>query len=302
MLMKYLKYILLCLIYLNTSSCEKEKQEQESNTITFPVGRSFLNSNEVHVYIGEQEYQPTIVKDNSGGYWIAIPRKDVKDGEKITIRFKRKKQDQIFYMGELGNIDNWIEPSYYIDSDNEMIKQKSVSLTAQYTTTIEKAERLQQFVSNYLTYNNESKYSYYKKASQTFLDKEGTCMNMSRLYVALCRSVDIPARSVWGVVSGGFHHQWAEICDENGNWYASDFGFTKVFGLNDIRYLDLIYAAEENDFIMHRDTTEIMFHNLKYYNDYPVDPSGDLGFERVQSSKDSMVVEYEYCHGKLNIN
>jgi hypothetical protein len=76
-------------------------------------------------------------------------------------------------------------------------------------------------------------------------------MNFSRLYVALCRASDIPARTVWGVVYGynddniyDYHHQWAEVMDESGYWHPCDFNYTTDFDLNDIRYLDLIYAAE----------------------------------------------------------
>jgi transglutaminase-like putative cysteine protease len=76
----------------------------------------------------------------------------------------------------------------------------------------------------------------------------GTCVNMSRLFVALCRASNVPARTIWGIVHGFIvgHHEWAEFLDENGVWHAVDLAYTKAFELDDTRYLDLIYGSEEN--------------------------------------------------------
>ena len=92
-----------------------------------------------------------------------------------------------------------------------------------------------------------------------------------------------------------YHHQWAEILDESGYWHPSDYNYTTSFNLNDLRYLDLIYAAEENTMIQNRGSYEIMFENLKYYNDYPVTLTANLGFELISDNRpDSMTVKYKY--------
>jgi hypothetical protein len=66
--------------------------------------------------------------------------------------------------------------------------------------------------------------------------------------------------------------------------------------LNDIRYLDLIYAAEENALIQDRDRYDIILEDLHYYDDYPVTLTGRLGFELVDDFRpDSMIVEYSYA-------
>ena len=149
---------------------------------------------------------------------------------------------------------------------------------------------------------NIYKDSFLDKASKTYELGYGTCMNFSRLYVALCRAAKIPARTIWGIVYGynddniyDYHHQWAEILDESGYWHPSDFNYTTSFNLNDVRYLDLIYAAEENTMIQNRGSYEIMFENLKYYNDYPVTLTANLGFELISDNRpDSMTVKYKY--------
>jgi hypothetical protein len=127
-------------------------------------------------------------------------------------------------------------------------------------------------------------------------------MNCSRLFVALCRAVNIPARTVWGVVHahdgiGGYnnHHQWAEMLDEDGFWHPADFGYTTYFNLNDIRYLDLLYAAEENTIIKNRSDYHLMFEDMRYSNDHPTPTYGKIRFRLLNDSRpDSMVVEYSY--------
>lgn len=149
---------------------------------------------------------------------------------------------------------------------------------------------------------NICKDSFLEKASKTYELGYGSCMNFSRLYIALCRAANIPARSVWGVVYGynndkiyDYHHQWAEIVDESGCWHQCDFNYTTNFDLNDIRYLDLIYAAEENTIIQNQGLYTIMFNNLKYYNNYPVTLNARLGFMLVSDNRpNSMLVEYIY--------
>jgi hypothetical protein len=96
---------------------------------------------------------------------------------------------------------------------------------------------------------------------------------------------------------GGYnnHHQWAESLDDSGYWHAMDFGYTIDFDLNDIRYLDLIYAAEENFILKNRKDYHIMFEDMFYTNDYPTVPDGKIRFRLLSDSRpDSMVVEYSY--------
>lgn len=219
----------------------------------------------------------------------------VKSGEQLL------SYEQWFNFNRGGAKRDWISPSYYIDSDDENIVLKANELIKGLSASIEKAKAIQQFVINHLELNLYYKNFFLDKASKTYELGYATCVNFSRLYVALCRAANIPARSVYGVVYGfnndniyDYHHQWAEILDESGYWHPLDFGYTTIFDLNDIRYLDLIYAAEENTIIMDRDLYDIML-DLHYYNDYPMTWTGGFGFELKSDNRpDSMIVEYSY--------
>ena len=282
-------------------SCEKENHEPQSDLLMFPIGRSFLNTSYIDIKIGEKQHNPNYIFDSCGGYWMQIPKSDVPDNDAIAITIVRKNQSMDFFSEINGYNKTWISPTYYIDSDNEKIVLKATELTTGLSTHIEKAKAIQLFVIAHLKMNIY-KDSFLDKASKTYELGYGTCMNFSRLYVALCRAAKIPARTIWGIVYGynddniyDYHHQWAEILDESGYWHPSDFNYTTSFNLNDVRYLDLIYAAEENTMIQNRGSYEIMFENLKYYNDYPVTLTANLGFELISDNRpDSMTVKYKY--------
>ena len=62
-------------------------------------------------------------------------------------------------------------------------------------------------------------------ALTTLREKRGRADGMARLFVAVARSIDIPARYVTGftAVDGALRtHAWAEIWDQRNGWYAID--------------------------------------------------------------------------------
>lgn len=298
---KKIQTLFMIALFTTLLNCEKEKSESQSNLLIFPVGRSFLNTSIIDIKIGERVYNSDFVFDSCGGYWLQIPKSDLSDNENIVITITRKNEDLELFSEKVGYKEAWISPSFYIDSDNDSIVSKAAEITNGLSSNIEKAKALQQFVIQYLELNIY-KDSFLEKASSTFELGYGTCMNFSRLFVALCRAAGIPARTIWGVVYGynddniyDYHHQWAEILDDSGYWHPADFGYTTSFNLNDVRYFDLIYAAEENIIIENRDSYDIMFADLKYYNDYPVTLTANLGFELISDNRpDSMIIEFQY--------
>jgi hypothetical protein len=68
-----------------------------------------------------------------------------------------------------------------------------------------------------------------KPALKALQDGKGDCHGISALFVAMCRTADVPARMVW--VDG---HQYAEFYLENadgkGHWYPVQSAGTRSFG------------------------------------------------------------------------
>jgi len=104
------------------------------------------------------------------------------------------------------------------------IRNLSKKLTSKYSTKLEKATAIFNYVRDNLGY------SYYanskKGASKTLKTKRGNCCDHSNLIVALCRASKIPARYAHakgckfgsGLTTG---HVWAQIY-VNGRWYSAD--------------------------------------------------------------------------------
>ena len=104
------------------------------------------------------------------------------------------------------------------------IRKLSKKLTSKYSTKLEKATAIFNYVRNNLGY------SYYanskKGAAKTLRTKRGNCCDHSNLIVALCRASKIPARYAHakgckfgsGLRTG---HVWAQIY-VNGRWYSAD--------------------------------------------------------------------------------
>ncbi|AMK15555.1 transglutaminase domain-containing protein [Methanobrevibacter olleyae] len=104
------------------------------------------------------------------------------------------------------------------------IRKLSKKITSKYSTKLEKATAIFNYVRDNLGY------SYYansrKGAAKTLKTKKGNCCDHSNLIVALCRASNIPARYSHargckfksGIVTG---HVWAQIY-VGGRWYSAD--------------------------------------------------------------------------------
>ena len=286
----------LLVVFLFTSSCEKEEVNPE---IYFPVGRISVLNNNLAVKTNNQELSYELVYDNCGGYWLKFNSTQLKDNSEVIVDFTRTNQ-QTENFADSTHLENWLKASYYIDCDKKVIKNKALEITEGLNTNLEKAKAIQQYVIGHIVYTEH----YHKpgdvKASKTLDEGIGVCMNFSRLYVALCRASGVPARSIWGIVYGNndgtyhYHHQWAEACDEDGMWHTCDLTYSRVFFNNNMKYLDLVYGAEENSTITGNTEWISLLNDMDYWHNYPVACAGRLqGFKMVSDNRpDSMVVEY----------
>ena len=105
------------------------------------------------------------------------------------------------------------------------IRKLAKKLTKKYSTKLEKANAIFNYVRDNLAY------SYYpnsrKGAAKTLKYKSGNCCDHANLIVALCRAAKIPARyshaqgcrfKISGSIEG---HVWAQIY-VGGRWYSAD--------------------------------------------------------------------------------
>jgi hypothetical protein len=119
----------------------------------------------------------------------------------------------------------FLESSYFLDSDNPRVKALAARLTAGETDPLRKARKLERWVSANMKPNTGIGFA---AASQVCRDLEGDCRQHAMLLAALCRAVGVPARTAVGVVyvndehgpAFGFH-MWTEVYVQ-GQWLGLD--------------------------------------------------------------------------------
>jgi transglutaminase-like putative cysteine protease len=120
----------------------------------------------------------------------------------------------------------FVTPTPTIDSSDAAIKAKAAEICEGESVPWEKARKLSQWTFNHLDYKLMS----YTSAKDAFQTKVGDCEERSSLFIALCRSQGIPARSV---ISPGKKrtesgHCWSEILlagkDGEAEWIPVDVG------------------------------------------------------------------------------
>ncbi|MFH2039240.1 MAG: transglutaminase domain-containing protein [Chloroflexota bacterium] len=271
--------------------------ESEDRSLLIPVGRSaVVGGSSFQVLIDAIPYDPQVTYDEYGGYWIDVPY-DSQENSEVLLRITIEDEQPDLYHQENQDLQRWLAPSELIDSDNSVLVAQAQKLTENTHSAIEKARSIQRFVIGHLEFRIYSGH-FRHKASDTYKMRYGTCVNYARLFVALSRAVDLPARTVWGIIYNNgeydYHHEWAEFLDDDGYWHPLDFTFTTSFDLSDIRYLDLIYSSEENP-LYEQSRSERYRKNrsqIIVYDTSELRYDGRLGFKLVDdNSPDSLVVE-----------
>jgi len=126
--------------------------------------------------------------------------------------------------GDDAALAEYINPAEFIESDDPGIVEKARELTAGSADSWEATRRLSDWVSTEITYAIPGGGS----AKGVYELKAGECGGHSVLLAALCRSVGIPARMVWGITylpkQGGMfgQHGWTEIYMGSAGWVPVD--------------------------------------------------------------------------------
>jgi transglutaminase-like putative cysteine protease len=94
------------------------------------------------------------------------------------------------------NLDLYLKPTFVIDSNSEMVKEKATVLTEKHNSQKEKAKMLFYFVRDEIKYNSYLALSSIEdyRASKTLQRGEGYCVQKAVVLTAFARAVGIPAR------------------------------------------------------------------------------------------------------------
>ncbi len=121
------------------------------------------------------------------------------------------------------DMQQYLQPTANCQSNDYRIKALESSLTNGVSSTYDKGVKIFNWVRDNLIYSFY--YNTENGAVNTYLNKEGNCVDHSHLLIALARAAKIPARYMHGTctfTSGNVYgHVWAQLYI-NGKWYDAD--------------------------------------------------------------------------------
>jgi hypothetical protein len=152
-------------------------------------------------------------------------------------------------------MQEYLLPSETIDSNNPTIIAKANELAEGETDEFKIAFKLANWVEENVKYDlNSLTASAAQKASWVLENKEGVCDEMTSLFVAMARSLGIPARFVSGIsytTSEKFtekwqSHGWAEVYFPEIGWVSFDIAFGE-YGYVDVTHVKLRDSVDPAD-------------------------------------------------------
>lgn len=215
----------------------KESYRQE--LINFDPGIGEVKNNKITY----QWKNPSTGK-KSFGYTAEIQTKDLRNKVKTKINFPIEES--------LSGYEEYLLPTETIDSNNPEIIAKANELAEGQDDLFKITFNLANWVEENVKYDlNTLTAEASQKASWVLEHREGVCDEMTSLFVAMCRSLGIPARFVSGIsytTSDLFTekwqpHGWAEVYFPEVGWVSFDTAFGE-YGYIDVTHIQLKEEAD----------------------------------------------------------
>lgn len=188
--------------------------------------------------------------------FISIPKASVTNNEAYVYSWSNVKDESILYGFEArvssvqklphvtqsvsfpirGDVDRkYLTQTETILSNSPSIRQKATEIVAGETDTLRAAHKIGVWVQENIEYDLSTLTAESTQDAQWVFDnKQGVCDELTTLYVAMLRSVGIPAKFVSGMVytaaiDGGFGaHAWAEVFIPDVGWVPFDPTFGQL--------------------------------------------------------------------------
>lgn len=154
-----------------------------------------------------------------------------------TKNYKHKVAEKIYFPVSVGEeYQEWLESSELIESDDASIIQQASDIAKGNDDLYDVVHDLAKWVNENVEYDIAYGKDF-EKASWVLHNKRGTCDEYTTLFIAMCRSLGIPAKYVGGIAYSNIHeiegfasHAWAEVYFPDYGWIPFDttywqFGF-----------------------------------------------------------------------------
>ncbi|PQO42269.1 transglutaminase-like domain-containing protein [Blastopirellula marina] len=119
----------------------------------------------------------------------------------------------------------YLGPSPYIESRHGEIRSQASKLVRDVETDWKKVETVYDWVRDNITYTSGKP----TNAVTALRAKQGDFEDVTGLFVAMCRAIDIPARMVW-VPNSAYAEFYLEDADGEGHWYPCRLAGERAFG------------------------------------------------------------------------
>ncbi len=127
------------------------------------------------------------------------------------------------------DLRRYLKESKYMESNTKLIRTLAKETTENAATAWEKVDAILAYVRDTVQYKEVLIDKSMRGALAAYKSREGDCEDMSALFIAMCRAVEIPARLVR--VPG---HCWAEFYlvddEKNGYWFPAQVAGTEELG------------------------------------------------------------------------
>lgn len=150
----------------------------------------------------------------------------------------------------------YIIPSEHVSSDNQYVISQSKLISYKSTSDYSKAKSIFDWIISEITLEDLSSATEHRDSERVYLEKKATGEEITHMYAAMLRAIDIPTRIRTGSV-GNMTHHWVEIY-LNGKWILSD-------PVNKVRYGNIDIANDElyaNYFILDLGHYDGLFKNI----------------------------------------
>ena len=119
----------------------------------------------------------------------------------------------------------FLGPSPFIESRHHKIRSLAKETVADKETAWEKVEAIYDYVREHIEYKDGP----LKGALRALRDGDGDCEELTSLFIAMCRAVGVPARTVW--VPGHCYPEFYLVDAEGkGGWFPCQAAGTRAFG------------------------------------------------------------------------
>ncbi len=229
---------------LNSENSNAKIEEVKANLLLVPI-EDYRQTKLDLQSVGEQ-------KENQVEFvWKNLQLGEQRFGyiSKIETNNKRKKVKEkiLFPLSDVSGYEEYLLPTNTIDSNNQEIIEKAQELADGKEDLFEVAFTLASWVEENVDYDlNTLTAKASQKASWVLKNRQGVCDEMTSLFIAMARSLGIPARFVTGISytsSDLFSepwqpHGWAEIYFPSLGWVNFDITFGE-YGYVDVTHIKL---------------------------------------------------------------